>query len=127
LGVRIMPSFDKLKKLAGLIRYYSLISTTAAGSGHPSLSLSATDLKAGLFFGGIYRFDLDQPAHPMGEAVKSALSGEGRIIHSLAVRKNREAASLRNFRPMRKYPRKPSSGRPGGWLRTRYCKNHSSL
>ena len=47
--------------LAKLIRYYSLVSTTAAGSGHPSSSLSATDLMAVLMFGGFFKFDLDNP------------------------------------------------------------------
>jgi transketolase len=42
-----MASLQKLEKLAKLIRYCSLVSTTAAGSGHPSSSLSAADLMAG--------------------------------------------------------------------------------
>ena len=64
---------SKLKELAKLIRYYSLVSTTAAGSGHPTSSLSATDLMTALFFGGpperpnssgragFFRFDLKRP------------------------------------------------------------------
>jgi transketolase len=55
---------EKIKKLAKLIRYYILISTTEAGSGHPTSSLSAADLMAGLFFGEIFRFDVDQPRLP---------------------------------------------------------------
>jgi transketolase len=38
--------------------------TTQAGSGHPTSSLSATELMAGLMFGGIFRYDLDNPKHP---------------------------------------------------------------
>ena len=53
-----------LEKLAKLIRYYILASTTEAGSGHPTSSLSATDLMAALLFGGLFRFDLEQPEHP---------------------------------------------------------------
>jgi transketolase len=34
----------KLEKLATLIRYYILTMTTEAGSGHPTSSLSATEL-----------------------------------------------------------------------------------
>jgi len=45
---------EKLKKLTTLIRYYILIMTTEAGSGHPTSSLSATELMACLFFGGIF-------------------------------------------------------------------------
>ena len=35
-----------------------------AGSGHPGGSLSATDLMAALFFGGILRYDSSQPKDP---------------------------------------------------------------
>jgi transketolase len=62
-----MPDAQKLehlKKVATLIRYYSLTMTTQAGSGHPTSALSATELMAGLMFGGIFRFDLDHPEHP---------------------------------------------------------------
>ncbi|HZE21961.1 MAG TPA: transketolase, partial [Desulfobaccales bacterium] len=55
---------EHLKKVAALIRYYSLTMTTQAGSGHPTSALSATELMAGLMFGGIFRFDLDHPEHP---------------------------------------------------------------
>ncbi len=55
---------EKLPKLARLIRYYILLCSTRAGSGHPTSSLSAVELMAGLLFGGIFRFDVNQPAHP---------------------------------------------------------------
>jgi transketolase len=59
-----MVDIHKLEKLAKLIRYWSLVSTTEAGSGHPSSSLSAADLMTGLLFGGTFRFDADHPRHP---------------------------------------------------------------
>jgi len=55
---------EHLKKLAALIRYYILTMTTQAGSGHPTSSLSAVELMAGLMFGGIFRFHPDNPQHP---------------------------------------------------------------
>ncbi|MEJ2362873.1 MAG: hypothetical protein P8Z75_15930 [Gammaproteobacteria bacterium] len=55
---------NELIKLSKLIRYYILTATTHAGSGHPTSSLSATELMCGLFFGGIFRYDLDRPDHP---------------------------------------------------------------
>jgi transketolase len=58
------PKLEHLQKLATLIRYYILTMTTQAGSGHPTSSLSATELMAGLMFGGIFRYDLDNPKHP---------------------------------------------------------------
>lgn len=55
---------EKLEKIATLIRYLILAATTEAGSGHPTSSLSATELMAALFFGGIFRYDADHPEHP---------------------------------------------------------------
>jgi len=52
---------DKLKKLCKLIRYDILTSTTEAGSGHPTTSLSAVELMTTLFFGGFFKADLDHP------------------------------------------------------------------
>ncbi len=59
-----MNTREKLEKIARLIRYYILVSTTNAGSGHPSSSLSATDLMTCLLFGGTFRFDTTRPGHP---------------------------------------------------------------
>ena len=59
-----MNSIEKLQKIARLIRYYSLVSTTTAGSGHPTSSMSATDLMTGLLFGGTFRYDRNRPHHP---------------------------------------------------------------
>jgi transketolase len=53
-----------LENLAKLVRYYILASTGKAGSGHPTSSLSATDVMTGLMFGGFFLFDPAQPALP---------------------------------------------------------------
>ncbi len=50
-----------LEKLAKLIRYYILTSTTEAGSGHPTSALSAADLMTVLYFGGFLKYDLVKP------------------------------------------------------------------
>ena len=55
---------EQLKKMATLMRYYILFMTTEAGSGHPTSSLSATELMACLFFGGFFRYDADHPQCP---------------------------------------------------------------
>ncbi|MCX6797266.1 MAG: transketolase [Candidatus Doudnabacteria bacterium] len=52
---------NNLQAIAKLLRYYSLVSTTEAGSGHPSSCLSAADLMAVLCFCGFYKFDLSNP------------------------------------------------------------------
>ncbi|OGH73780.1 MAG: transketolase [Candidatus Magasanikbacteria bacterium RIFCSPHIGHO2_02_FULL_51_14] len=54
---------ERLAELAALIRYYIIVSTTEAGSGHPTSSLSATDLMTVLLFGGFFRTDLDNPKY----------------------------------------------------------------
>ncbi len=54
---------NDLEKLAKLIRYYILRSTTEAGSGHPSSSLSAVELMTVLMFGGFFRFNKDDPGY----------------------------------------------------------------
>ena len=59
-----MEDISRLEKIARLIRYYILYSTTEAGSGHPTSGLSATELMTALLFGGIFRFDLDRPNYP---------------------------------------------------------------
>ncbi len=57
---------NDLPKLAKLIRFYILAMTTAAGSGHPTSSLSAVELMTTLFFNH-YRFDLDHPENPAND------------------------------------------------------------
>lgn len=54
---------EKLKNLAKLLRYYILISSSEAGSGHPTSSLSATDLMTVLLFSGFFRFDMKNPKY----------------------------------------------------------------
>ena len=54
----------KLEKIAGRMRYDILACTTHAGSGHPTSSLSAVELTAGLLFGGTFRFDAENPGLP---------------------------------------------------------------
>ena len=54
-------SINLIEAGAKQIRHDILISTTAAGSGHPSSSLSAADLMATLFFGNFFSFDAKNP------------------------------------------------------------------
>lgn len=58
-----------LEQLAKLIRYYILISTSAAQSGHPTSSLSAVELMTTLYFAGFLKYDLNQPANPANDRV----------------------------------------------------------
>lgn len=63
-GCRTMTNVENLEKLAKLIRYFILVSSTEAGSGHATSSMSATELMATLLFSGIFRFDADRPDYP---------------------------------------------------------------
>src|ERR1700689_1629012 len=51
---------------ARLLSIYSMMSTTAAGSGHPTSCMSAADLVAGLFFYAM-KFDPKSPNSPDGD------------------------------------------------------------
>lgn len=55
---------DKLEELTRRIRRDIVVATTAAGSGHPSSSLSMVELCTVLFFGGVLRYDPADPQDP---------------------------------------------------------------
>src|SRR3989338_6503713 len=59
----LMADLALLEKLCKLVRYNILTSTTAAGSGHPTSSMSAVELAVALFFGGFFHFDLNNPSN----------------------------------------------------------------
>jgi transketolase len=74
---------DKLRKLASLVRYYILTSTTEAGSGHPTSSLSATELMVGLLFGGAFHYDVDRPEHPNNDRLIFSKGHASPLFYSL--------------------------------------------
>ena len=92
---------DTLEKLAKLIRYLILASTTEAGSGHPTSSLSATDLMTALLFGGIFRFDVDNPGHQNNDRLIFSKGHASPLLYSLWTAagklEERELMSLRKF------------------------------
>lgn len=57
----------QLGDLSRAVRHRILTMTTAAGSGHPTSSLSATDLLVGLLFGGTLRADLENHDLPTND------------------------------------------------------------
>jgi len=78
-----MVDSEQLARLAKLIRYYILVSTTEAGSGHPTSSLSATDLMTCLFFGGTFRFDADHPEHPNNDRLVFSKGHASPLLYAL--------------------------------------------
>jgi transketolase len=54
----------RLEEIARGLRRDIVTSTTAAGSGHPSTSLSMVELVTILYFGGVLRYDPSDPENP---------------------------------------------------------------
>lgn len=57
-------SLEALRERARVLRKHIITMTTAAQSGHPSSSLSAVEVLAALYFGGILRYDPARPEWP---------------------------------------------------------------
>ncbi|MDO8505016.1 MAG: transketolase [bacterium] len=82
---------EQLQKLAKLIRYYILTSTTEAGSGHPSSSLSAVELMTALMFsakggsegGEIFRADLKNPTQESNDRLIFSKGHASPLFYSL--------------------------------------------
>jgi len=98
-----MPDIDqeKLKELTKLIRYFILVATTQAGSGHPTSSLSATDLMGVLFFGGFLHYDIKNPDHPNNDRVIFSKGHASPLLYSLYAAagdvSEKELLTLRKF------------------------------
>lgn len=73
----------RLERLARLVRYFVLISTTEAGSGHPTSGLSAADLMTALFFGGFFRADIGRPEHPNNDRLIFSKGHASPLLYAL--------------------------------------------
>src|SRR5437763_546694 len=58
------PPLSDLEARAKVIRKHIIQPTTSAGSGHPTSSMSATDIATALYFGGVLRYDANNPRWP---------------------------------------------------------------
>lgn len=74
---------EEIERLARLIRYFILVSTTAAGSGHPTSSLSAADLTAALLFSGIFRYDAERPDFPNNDRLIFSKGHASPLLYAL--------------------------------------------
>ena len=96
-----MADKEQLEEIARLIRYFCLVSTTQAGSGHPTSSLSAADLMTGLMFGGTFRFDPDRPDHPNNDRLIFSKGHASPLFYSLWVAAGKvtegELMTMRSF------------------------------
>ena len=72
-----------LKKIAQKIRYLILVSTTEAGSGHPTSSLSAVELMVALLFNGFFRFDLEHKEYKNNDRLIFSKGHASPLFYSL--------------------------------------------
>ena len=76
-------TISQLEKIARRVRYHILVSSTRAGSGHPTSSLSATELMTGLLFGGSFRYDITNPGHPNNDRLVFSKGHASPLFYSL--------------------------------------------
>jgi len=91
----------KLHNLCKLIRYDILSSTTAAGSGHPTSSLSAVELMTTLFFGGFLKYNLKEPKNICNDRVIFSKGHASPLLyalyHAAGVLTHEDLLKLRTF------------------------------
>src|SRR6185369_1310049 len=78
-----MSTLEKLQHLAKIIRHFILVSSTEAGSGHPTSSLSAVELMTVLFFDGIFKYDLENPHNPTNDRLIFSKGHASPLFYSL--------------------------------------------
>lgn len=76
-------SMQDLEKMAKLIRYYILVCSTKAGSGHPTSSLSAVELMTVLMFGGFFKYDLENPDNHFNDRLIFSKGHASPLFYSL--------------------------------------------
>lgn len=87
---------NDVKALCKRIRATTLESTTVAGSGHPTSSLSATELMAELFFGGHLKYDINNPKQINNDRIIFSKGHASPLLYSLY-----EAAGYLDFETMK--------------------------
>ena len=76
------PTTEELENLARLVRYYSVVSTTKAGSGHPTSSMSAADLMTVVFFREM-QYNFDHARQPNNDRVIFSKGHASPLLYSL--------------------------------------------
>lgn len=78
-------TINELQSIAKRIRVDIICSTTAAGSGHLTSSLSAVELVAGLMFGDVFRADLKKPEYPNNDRLILSKGHAAPLLYSTYV------------------------------------------
>src|SRR5262245_18684287 len=79
-------SLDELKAIAKQIRKDIINSTTAAGSGHPTSSMSAVELTVPLYFAGYLKHDPTQPRWPVRDRFILSKGQAAPLLYALLAR-----------------------------------------
>ncbi|NTU72857.1 transketolase [Candidatus Roizmanbacteria bacterium] len=74
---------NHIAELCKLVRYNILTSTTAAGSGHPTSSMSGVELLTTLFFNGYLRYDLENPRYIFNDRVIFSKGHAAPLLYAL--------------------------------------------
>ena len=92
---------SELAEISRWIRRQLVISTTAAGSGHLTSSLSAVELMTALLFGGTFRADLKKPEYPNSDRLIFSKGHAAPLLYALYAAGGRvspkELLTLRKF------------------------------
>jgi transketolase len=99
--MRQTENIDKLEDITRLVRHHILTTTTGAGSGHPTSSLSAAELMTALLFGDVFRYDIAKPAHPNNDRLIFSKGHASPLLYALwtvaGVLTEKDLASYRRF------------------------------
>lgn len=97
----VKPNIEQLAALSKRVRHHILTMTTAAGSGHPTSSLSAVEIMTTLFYGGFLRFNLEDKDHPNNDRIIFSKGHASPLLYSLyhlaGVISNEELHTFRQF------------------------------
>jgi transketolase len=93
-----MTNEKELQKLAKLVRKWCLISTTEAGSGHPTSCLSAADI-ATVLFDKYFAYDIADPLHFTNDRIVLSKGHAAPLLYTLfALSGGLELEALRSLR-----------------------------
>jgi transketolase len=77
-----MTDYERLRELGQQIRVDSVRASAAAGSGHPTSSMSAADLMA-VLLDGYLRYDFDAPENPLNDHLIFSKGHASPLLYSL--------------------------------------------
>lgn len=93
---------NSLKEISKYLRYLILKSTTSAGSGHPTSSLSSVELMTVLMFGGVMKYRVEEPKYWNNDRLIFSKGHASPLLYSLwsvaGVLGEKELMTLRKFK-----------------------------